>query len=69
MTTAGWIVYLLLWALLILVVFVIPATLGYRLGLRRQHEVMGLVLGLVLSWVGVLIVALLPRPGANRALS
>lgn len=45
---------------------VAPAVIGYRLGLRRGHEVMGLVLGLILSWLGVLIVALLPKTQTAR---
>jgi len=42
--------------------FVLPAVVGYRLGLQRRHEAMGLALGLLLSWIGVLIVMLLPLP-------
>jgi hypothetical protein len=49
----------------LILLFVLPAVVGYRLGLKRRHEVMGLVLGLVLSWLGVLIVALLPKPAAT----
>jgi hypothetical protein len=40
---------------------VAPPVVGYRLGVPRGHEVLGLVLGLLLSWLGVLIVALLPK--------
>jgi hypothetical protein len=47
--------------LLLAVIVVPPPVVGYRLGLRRDHEVMGLVLGLIFWWLGVLIVALLPK--------
>ena len=40
---------------------VMPSVVGYRLGLKRDHEVVGLLLGLFLSWLGVLIVVLLPK--------
>lgn len=53
--------------IILLALIVAPAVVGYRLGLKRRHEVMGLVLGLVLSWLGVLIVALLPRPEEKGA--
>jgi hypothetical protein len=49
------------------VLFVLPAVIGYRLGLARGHEVMGLVLGILFSWIGVLIVALLPKTQPARA--
>lgn len=47
--------------LLLVALFVIPPVVGYRIGLKRDHEVMGLVLGLLFSWLGVLIMALLPK--------
>ena len=50
------------------VLVVLPAIIGYRLGLKHDHEVMGLLLGLVLSWLGVLIMALLPEPAAATSL-
>ncbi len=44
-------------------IFVAPIYVGYRLGQDRGSPILGLVLGLLLSWLGVLIVALLPRKG------
>jgi hypothetical protein len=46
---------------LVLLLIVAPAVIGYRSGLKRRHEVLGLLLGLFVSWIGVLIVVLLPK--------
>jgi zinc-ribbon domain len=51
--------------LFLVVLFALPIYVGYRIGLPRGHEVLGLVLGLLFSWVGVLIVWAFPRKVAG----
>jgi hypothetical protein len=57
----------LIFILLLAALFVLPAVAGYKVGLKRRHEVAGIVLGVVFSWLGVLIIALFPkRPPLNE---
>jgi hypothetical protein len=50
------------WALVALVFWVTPAVIGFRLGERKNLPV-GLALGLLFSWFGILALLLLPNRG------
>jgi len=46
-------------------VLVVPMIVGQRVGIARGHEVAGLALGLLFSWLGVVAtMVLFPKPAA-----
>jgi len=53
------------WHLLVLLVilafWIAPIVIGAQIGSRKGHQALGLVLGLLLGWIGVIIIALV-RP-------
>jgi hypothetical protein len=51
----------------LLIVLVLPIYVGYRVGKVRGQAVLGLVLGFMLSWLGVLIVLLMPKRATTPA--
>src|SRR5262245_22602895 len=52
--------------ILFMALLVLPIIVGHRVGIRRGHEVAGLVLGLGFSWLGVAATMLLsPKPVAT----
>jgi chromate transport protein ChrA len=52
-------VLLLLYIVVVFLVF--PAMLAYYKGVQRERAMTGLALGLFLGWLGVLIIAVIPR--------
>ena len=48
----------------IVIVWVIPAILGFQIGSAKERD-SGLALGLLLSWVGVVTLLLLPAGGQS----
>src|SRR5215469_7998992 len=55
---APWHVLLLL---MILAFWIAPVIVGAQIGSRKGHQALGLMLGLLLGWIGVIIIALV-RP-------
>ncbi|MCX7021376.1 MAG: hypothetical protein NTW26_03685, partial [bacterium] len=47
------------WILVVLLAWVAPAIVGYIIGKKKGKAGVGLILGLFLSWIGVVIVAVL----------
>lgn len=46
-----------------IIVILLPAAVGYTIGRTRDRGVAGLLLGGLLSWLGVIIALLLPNGG------
>ena len=57
----------LLFLYVVAVFFALPVWLAYRKGIERGHDLMGLLLGLFLGWIGVLILAFLPKQRSAAA--
>lgn len=53
-----------LWAIILFLVL-LPGGVGYTIGRSRDQGAAGLVLGLLLSWLGVIICLLLPSGGVR----
>jgi hypothetical protein len=49
-------------AVIVLVWVIAPAVVGFRMGERKNLPI-GLALGVLLGWIGILILALLPYRG------
>jgi hypothetical protein len=50
------------WIVFGLVFWVAPAVVGFRMG-ERKNVPLGLALGLLFSWIGIIVLALLPHRG------
>jgi len=48
-----------IWIMMVLGIWVAPAIVGYIIGKKKGKGGIGIVLGLFLSWIGVVIVAVL----------
>lgn len=49
---------------IVLIAIVLPTLIAWAIGSSRDRALSGFVLGLLLSWIGVLIVLFLRAPGA-----
>jgi hypothetical protein len=54
-------------AIAVLFVLVIGAGVGFLIGRAKQRPLLGLLLGLILNWLGWIVMAFVPRRGRLTA--